>query len=61
MRDKREDLFAASPPLEAEKALFSLFASMPKMCLDFTDAVRAYFHAEARRDAYVDLPMEDHK
>ena len=44
-----EDLFAATPPLEAKKFLFSLWASMPGMCLDFIDVVRAYFHAKARR------------
>ena len=58
-RDKREDLFAATPPLEAKKALFSLWASVPGMCLDFGDVVRAYFHARARRRVYVDLPEED--
>ena len=50
-RDKREDLFAAIPPLEAKKVLFSLFASMAEMCVDFIDVVRAYFHAKAGRDA----------
>jgi hypothetical protein len=60
-KDKREDLFAATPPLEANMVLFSLFASMPEMCLDFADAVQAYFHAKARRDAHVDLPKEDHQ
>ncbi len=34
-KDKREDLFAAPPPLEAKKMLFSLCASVPRMCLDF--------------------------
>ena len=60
-RDKRKDLFAATPPPEAKKVLFSLFASMLEMCLDFIDAVRAYFHAKARRDAYVYLPKEDYQ
>ena len=58
-KDKREDLFAASPPLEAKKMLFSLWASMPGMCLDFGDVVRAYFHARARRRVYVELSKED--
>ncbi len=57
--DKREDLFAATPPLEAKKVLFSLFANMPGLCLDFTDVMRAYFHAKARREVYVELPKED--
>ncbi len=44
-KDKREDLFAASPPMEAKKVFFSLLASMPETCLAFNDVVRAYFHA----------------
>jgi hypothetical protein len=57
--NKREDLFAATPPLEAKKMLFSLFASKKKMSLDFIDVSRAYFHAKARRKIYVELPPED--
>ncbi len=60
-RDKREDLFAATLPPEAKKVLLSLFASMPEMCLDFIDVVRAYFHAKAGRSVYVDLPREVHQ
>ncbi len=60
-RDKREDLFAATPPLEANKVLFSLFASMPEMCLDFIDLVRANFQAKARRDVHGELPKADHQ
>ncbi len=30
--DKRDDLFAAMPPFEAEKMLFSLWASVPGVC-----------------------------
>ncbi len=40
-KDKREDLLTATPPLEAKKALFSSFASLPGLCLDFIDVVRA--------------------
>ncbi len=54
-KGKRDDMFAATPPPEAKKVLFSLFASMPERCLDFIDAVRAYFHATARRDVYVGI------
>ncbi len=57
--DKREDLFVAPPPLEAKRMLFSLWASVPGMCLDFGDVVRAYFHARARRGVYVELSDED--
>ncbi len=60
-RDKREDLFAATPPLDAKMVLCSLLASTPEMRLDFINAVRAYFLAKARRDAYVDLLQEDHQ
>ncbi len=34
-KHKHEDLFAATPPLKANKMLFSLWASMPGMCLEF--------------------------
>jgi hypothetical protein len=66
---KREDLFAATPPLEAKKILFSPAVTtgtgyqrgqeMKGMKLDFIDVRRAYFHAKARREVYVDLPEED--
>ncbi len=47
-KDKREDLFATTPPLEPKEMLFSLWASVPGMCLDFGDVVRSYFHAMAK-------------
>ncbi len=47
-KGEREDLFAAPPPLEAKKMLFSLWASVPGARLDFGDVVRAYFRARAR-------------
>ena len=59
-RGNREDLFAATPPLEAKKLLFSLAAtegvgyeegkSEHGMKLDSADIRKAFFHAEARRD-----------
>ena len=67
--NRREDLFAATPPLEAKKMLFSLAMtegigyekgnSINGMKLDFIDIRRAYFHAKARRKIYVHLPIED--
>ena len=55
---KREDLFAATPPLEAKKILFSLAVTegIGYQCgnkekgqkIDFIDVRRAYFHAPAR-------------
>ena len=69
-RDSRDDLFAATPPLEAKKMLFSLamtkgvgYHSNKKggMKIDFIDVRRAYFHAKCRRDVYIRLPEEDHQ
>ncbi len=37
----------------------SLWASVPGLCLDFGDVVRACFHARARRRVYVELSKED--
>ncbi len=48
-KDRREDLRAATPPLEAKKLPCSPRASVPGMRLDFGDVVRAYVHARARR------------
>ena len=57
----RDDLFAAMPPLGAKKLLFFLSQSMPGnsrgACkLLFIGIKRAYFHAKAVRDVYVELP-----
>ncbi len=60
-RGKREDLFAATPPLEATTALVTRWPSMPGMSLDFFDLARAYFHVLARGKVYVELPFEDHE
>ena len=67
--DKRLDLFAARPPLEAKKMLFSLavpegigFKGMSKkkgMNIDFIDTRKAYFQAAAIRDLYVELLEEN--
>ena len=67
--DKREDLFAATPPLEAKKILFSLAVTEGYgfrggdreggMCIDFINVSRAFFRAEAIRRVYVELPKED--
>ena len=67
-RDKREDLFAATPPLEAKKMLFSLAVTegigfhgdrSRGMKIDFIDVRRAYFHAKCKRKVYIELPKED--
>ncbi len=67
--DKREDLFAATPPLESKKMFLSWavtegigFAKGQRkggMKLDFIDVRRAYFHAEASRQVFVELCEED--
>ena len=63
-KDIRDDLFAAMPPLEAKKVLFSLSQSLPGNSqgayeLFFIDIKRAYFHAKAIRDVYAELPEQD--
>jgi hypothetical protein len=63
-RDKTDDLFAATPPLEAKKLLFSIVASsgagnISEFKIDFIDARRAYFHAKSRREVFIRLPPED--
>ena len=69
--DKREDLFAPTPPLESIKMLLSLAVTegagylkhqkLSGMKLDFIDVKNAYLHARARRDVYVKLPDEDYE
>ena len=69
--DKREDLFAATPPLEAIKILLSLAVTegvgyqkdnkSKGMKLAFTDVRRAYFQAKTRLSVYVKLPDEDYQ
>ena len=68
-RDKRDDLFAATPPLEAKKMLFSAAVTAgvrhqagskeEGMKIEFIDISRAYFQAEAIRDVHMQLPDED--
>ena len=66
---KRDDLFAATPPLEAKNMLLSLAVTenigynrgkeSSGMQLEFIDIRRAYYQAHARRRIYVQLPPED--
>ena len=63
-QSKRDDIFAATPPLEALKLVLSVLASTRRQKywkLDSIDIKRAYFHAKAKRDIYVRLPAEDHQ
>ena len=57
-KDNRQDLFAATPPLECKKLLFSMAVTkgigytkdhMKGMKLDFIEVRRAYFHAQSKR------------
>ena len=49
---KRDDLFAATPPLEALKLILSITASSNKgEILMINDVSRAFFHARATRHA----------
>ena len=63
-KDKRPDLFAAMPPLEAKRLLYSMMMSGDEkegITMDFIDVRRAYLHAKAIRDVYIKLPDEDHE
>ena len=59
---KRDDLFAATLPLEAMKLILSMAASntLGKVLM-VNDASSTFFHARATREVYVQLPEEDHK
>ena len=57
---KLSTIFAATPPLEAKKALMSMavtegigYGAGWSYKLDFIDIKRAYFNAPAKRDVYV--------
>ena len=61
-------MFAATPPIEALKGLLSIWmtrglgyenARRREFKMDFIDVRRAFFHAEALREIYVELPPED--
>ena len=54
-------LYAATPPLEALKLLISTAASKRHggVHMMFSDVKRAYFHAPATRELYVEVPKED--
>ena len=63
---KNDELFAATPPLEAKKMLLSMavtegigFGKGYVKKVDFIDVRRAYFNAAARRTVFVKLPAED--
>ena len=61
--DKRDDLFAATPPLESLKAVVSFCASRQRRRnphrIMAIDVKRAYFYAPATRAIYIRIPKED--
>ena len=58
--NKRDDLFAATPPLEALKVILSFtIKGNNGEALMINDISRAFFHAPAKRKVYVQLPEED--
>ena len=66
-RGPNEDMFAATPPLEANKCLCSMVNFAQGRCrnhhgktkLLFVDVSRAYLYAPSRRPVFVKLPEED--
>merc|ERR1712039_988538 len=64
-RDKRLDLFAATPPLKTIKLLLAKCAheqscSAPSR-IAVVDIKRAYFYAPSRRAVYIEIPAEDYE
>ena len=67
-KDKREDLFAATPPLESLRMILSICASNQynldpeeRYMVMSNDVKRAYFYAPATRPVYIIIPAEDHE
>ena len=55
--------YAATPPLEAKRLLFSKYAHLrrikgPKLQISLCDITKAYFNAKPSRDLFVRLPRE---
>ena len=64
--DKREDLFAATPPLESLRIIISRCASNQgarkpedRFIIMSNDVKRAYFEAPTNREIYIHIPRED--
>jgi len=59
-RDGTPSLFAATPPLEALKTLFSLaVAGRGRRQIGFVDIKKAHLYAKATRDVYIELRPGD--
>ncbi len=63
---KRDDLFAATPPLESLRYIVSRCAShqylanaADRFCIMSNDIKRAYFYAPSTRPIYIEIPAED--
>ena len=57
---KRDDFFAATPPLEALNIILSMTSSCNNgEVVMINDISRAFFHAKAKREVHVQLPNED--
>ena len=55
-----EDLFAATPPIEALRAILSSAVSSERdKCLMSIDVSRAYMYAKAKGTTYIEIPPED--
>ena len=64
--DKRDDLFAATPPLESLRMILSVCASnqisknrSENFIIMSNDVSRAYFYAPTTRSIYISIPKED--
>ena len=61
--DSRLDLFAATPPLESLRVIWSTCASnqdrQDPYRIMSRDVRRAYFHAKATRPVHIEIPIED--
>ena len=61
--DKRDDLYAATPPLESLRGILSICASRQGGQAPYRimalDVARAYFYAPATRAIYIQIPAED--
>lgn len=62
-REKRDDMFAATPLLESLRAILAICASRqggrhPHMIV-VLDVARAYFYAPASRPVFIKIPAED--
>ena len=62
-REKTDDLFAATPPLESMKGLISMAASSQGGTEPYRvmamDVKRTYFYAPATRSLFIRIPRED--